>query len=311
MNSQKRSKSYLIATSLGWLALVIWSLAASFASFVKSIPPFLLTAYINAFAFTFNLFYHLYVHYQGKRIINLPKVPKLDKSFFFILFSLAFNQLFFLSAFKYTSAEEADLIIYLWPILVLILINIFVSKSDALWVYLICALISFTALAHFLSHGQALFTRLDWGHFLALCSAITWSLYTVCIKKTPSEQENTLIYTFAFTALLFFLIHFAEEPSYKLNWQEYAALFIYGFIIQGLAYKLWNYAIVNGSYSALSLLSYLNPLLSITFLVIFGYTHFSLSLVSTCLIISLSSLIAFLYRYFTFPYQKKSLLSEE
>ncbi|NCF70343.1 MAG: EamA family transporter [Chlamydiales bacterium] len=311
MNFPKHNKSYLIATSLGWLALIIWSLAASFASFVKSIPPFLLTAYVNAFALTFNFFFHQYSCYIDKKPIKLPKMPKLDRSFFLILFSLAFNQLFFLSAFKYTRAEEADLIIYLWPILVLILVNIFVSKSNALWVYLICALISFTALAHFLSEGETLFTKLDRGHLLALCSAITWSLYTVCVKRSPSNQDNTLIYTFAFTALFFFLIHFIEEQSYRLNWQEYSVLFVYGFVIQGLAYKLWNYAIVNGSYSALSLLSYLNPLLSIGFLIIFGYTQFSFSLINTCLIISLSSLIAFLYRYLAFPYQKKSLPSEE
>jgi drug/metabolite transporter (DMT)-like permease len=307
MPSSLQNPRYIFATLLGWFALLIWSSAASVAYYLKAIPPFLLTAYINLFAFSFNF---LFILASKKQLFSLKSDSELTRPPFkdltYTLFLLASNQYFFLTAFKYSAPEEVDLIIYLWPVLVLTLSPLFLGKKEFSWVYSLCATLSFTAIAWFLSDEKPFLKELELGHLFAFSSAFTWALYTLWIKKRPSLNRIVTAWAFALTTLIFFTLHALCESPYPLVFQEFIYLLLYGFCIQGLAYNLWSCGLTFGSYRALSLLSYFNPLLSINFLIFFGFAKYSISLAVTCLIIFLSSLIPFLLKMLQMSKEKKS-----
>ena len=76
------------------------------------------------------------------------------------------------------------------------------------------------------------------------------------------------------------------------TFNQWLQLFVMGITTQGLAYFCWDIGAKHGNIQLLSILSYGNPILSVSFLACFGLAAMSVKLAISALMVSTAGLIA-------------------
>lgn len=248
------------------MALVFWSFSATCAAALTRLPSFQVVSITFFLAFLYCAFR---VHLTG----NWHRLKQPWYVWVVGVLGIFGQQSLYMLAFKYAPAVEADLIIYTWPIMV-VLFSHFLKKKKNFKRTLIATLLGFFGVSlMFLSDSQpeAQFTwRLILGYGLAFLCALVWSLYTVIsrgFKKAPSEIVG--FYGLIGSVIALFL-HVIVETSTMPTFNEWFVLLFMGFGTTGTAYYLWDRGIKKGNFQLLSILSYTNPILSIFWLFVFG-----------------------------------------
>lgn len=258
------------AIALALLAVLFWSTAAS--AFKISLrytdPSFLmlisvLVAVIVLLALnlrsgtikeTFSLSFRAYLHSALMGFLN----PFL---YYAVLF-VAYDRLL---------AQEAVVLNYLWPV-ILVLLSIIILKQKIAYYQLAGILISFAGTIIIATQGKlAGFHFTDpIGVALAAGSAFVWALYWILNMKDKRNSLPKLLLNFIF-GLLFILIYFivgsGEVPT---SLQAYYGGIYIGFFEMGLTFFIWLTALKLSSDTAkVSNLIFISPFLSLI------WVHFS------------------------------------
>lgn len=167
------------------------------------------------------------------------------------------------AAFRLAPIAEANLLNYLWPLLIVVL----AARGPAgarlrarQWAG--CA-VAFTGGALVIAPSAAALTAAHLaGYALAVLAALTWAAYSVLPARLPAYSSWATGGFCLGAGLLALVAHALFEAPYRPSGAELAGMAAIGLGPLGLAFVLWDRAMRTGRASTIGSLSYLTPVLS-------------------------------------------------
>lgn len=262
------------ATLIGGSAVLVWSTAASFAVVGSALPPLLFLA--GAFGTGFCAFAATRV-VRGQPLLGMLAVP-LPVLCLLVLGFLGHNGLY-VTALRYAPAAQVNLISYLWPLLMVVLLGLTgIARPTRL--QLLGSLLGFAGLGWFISPdiggGGGLL-----GYVLAFLAALCFALYSALRSQVAGGPPDAAGAACGVAALIAGGLHFAFGPTTDLQFQPAAilAMILIGVGPMGLANLLWDHGVRFGDGRVLSALAYLTPVFSTLLLVALGLAELTAQVV--------------------------------
>lgn len=172
-------------------------------------------------------------------------------------------------AFHHAPAFEANVLNYLWPILItafsclLFKRPLKANKAIGISMGFVGAVCLF-----FATGGGEISSGIQSGHIFAASGAIIWALYSVLTQRYhyPSGFIAPVMFI---CSILCGVLHFALEETVR------PSLWVGGVVLLAGAtrfcYALWDYAMRHGDQMMLSSAAYFTPLISVILFIIFGF----------------------------------------
>lgn len=270
------------ATALGGGAVLLWATLALLTTAAGPVPPFLMVALTFGIAFVAALALWLVRGggIAGRLAWPLP-VWGLGVGGLF-----GFHLLYFV-ALANAPPLEANLVNYLWPLLI-VLFSALLPGERLRWWHVAGALLGLAGAGLLVTDGGRVAFRAEHapGYAAALGSAVVWAAYSVASRrfgKVPSDAVGAFC---GATALLALLCHLAWEPWRPPEGAAWFAVVALGLGPMGLAFFVWDIGVKHGDIKLLGALAYLAPLLSTLLLVAFGRAEASWTIAAACLLIT-------------------------
>ncbi len=239
------------------LAIALWSSLTSLIVLVGAIPPFLLTGLGLILGACFLLPWWK----QWRVTIDV-----------FVLGSVA---LFIYHAALFTALQtapvvSANLINYLWPLLIVLLAPLIDQRSIWSGRSILAALLGFLGAALVISGER----ELTWsvsaisGYLLAFFAAVTWAVYSLLLKRMRPFASAAVggFNLAAGTMSLLVSVHYENWPAFNTNQCMVLLLIALGPL--GFAFYFWDHAAKTLPAKKLGTLSFFTPVLSTSFLLL-------------------------------------------
>lgn len=266
------------ATLIGFLAILLWSTLALFAAMSGRVPPFQLVG------MTFVIGGLLILAITAVRG-QLSRIRPTPGSLALGLYGPFGDTALYYAAVKTAPAAEANLIHYLWPLLIVLFAALLPGGKLKLR-HLIGALIGLAATALLVSGGLGSGQGLAPGHLLAALGAFVWASYSVVSRRFAAVPSESLCVTMLACAVPAFACHLAFETTlWAPSPVEWAGVLGLGLGSIGLAFVVWDIGMKQGDVALLGVASYAAPVLSTLLLVLAGFAAPTWSLAAACLLI--------------------------
>lgn len=255
------------ATLFGLAAVLLWALLAPLAVLGGNMPPF----YTNALAFGVATGVGLFMLKLRGKPWSAALAPRWQSWAFGVTGLFGFHALYF-AALRLAPAIEASLIVYLWPLLI-VLLQALLPGEHLTVRHLVGALAGLGGTVVLVSRGgMPSFTAADLdGYIVALAAAFTWATYSVMNRRVSGDQALDSVTGYcAATAVLSLIAHSLFEPAVHPTGFQIMAIIGLGLGPVGLAFFVWDIATKHGDLKTLGVLAYLAPLLSTVILVAMG-----------------------------------------
>jgi drug/metabolite transporter (DMT)-like permease len=271
----------MAATRLGVAAIALWAILASLTTLAGPIPPFQLTAMTFVIGTAVGL---VFARATGQSLATIRTAP-IGVLALGVYGLLGFHACYFF-ALQNAPALEASLIVYLWPLLIVVMSGALPANlggSALRWWHVCGAALGFAGSAIILFgasdtpssaaatvDGQVA-TKSALGFALAFLAALIWSSYSVGLRRYASVPSVSVIACCAATAIGAGLFHMLTEtwawPANVTSWLSIAGL---GIGPTGLAFYLWDEGMKHGNIRLLGVLSYTTPVISTLILAAIG-----------------------------------------
>lgn len=239
-------------------ALALWSSFAALAVRLRGVPPFFLLGS--------SLTLGALVGARGLTLRGLrPGTLLLGVYGLFAYHFCAFMAL------RLAPPVEANLLNYLWPLLIVALSPLIVPGVRLRPRHWAGALLGFAGAALIVSGGRAGFSRAALpGYALAAAAAVIWATYSLLTKRFGGFPTSMVSVFCLVSGGLAFACHAALEPRYVPAAADAAPLLFIGLGPMGAAFYLWDRALKDGDPRAIGTLSYLTPLFSTALIAVSG-----------------------------------------
>ena len=255
------------AVLLACLSILLWSFLAFLSAQLRILPPFL----IVGIAFCIS-------GLVGLAQVRTWRVPW--KTFLVGVGGLFGYHALYFSAFRHAPAVEANLINYLWPLLIVVLSPIFLKGYPLRLHHLAGASLGLLGAGLIVTGGRF---SLDLSHLsgylFAGGAAVTWAVYSLLTKRLPPFSSGAVggfCLTTGVLSLGLYALTGQRVPLQQLiqdgNW---LMLLLIGIGPMGLAFFAWDAALKRGDPRVIGALSYLTPLTSTLILVALGGNRLS------------------------------------
>jgi drug/metabolite transporter (DMT)-like permease len=203
-----------------------------------------------------------------------------------------YHALYF-AALQLAPPAEANLVNYLWPLLI-VLLSAPLAGERLGWSHLLGALLGFAGVALLaVSRGVNFASVYALGYALALGCAFAWSLYSVLSRRFGETPTDAIAAFCAAAAVLSLVCHLLFEhtvwPATPSAWLAVLAL---GLGPTGGAFYLWDHAVKRGDIRALGALSYAAPILSTALLIACGLAQPTSALLLAALLVTAGAVLA-------------------
>lgn len=274
------------ATLTGFCAILLWSTLALFTAMSGKVPPFQLVG------MTFVIGGLLILAITAVRG-QLNRVRPTPASFALGLYGPFGDTALYYAAVKTAPPAEANLIHYLWPLLIVLFAALLPGGGLKLR-HLAGALIGLAATALLISGSLgAAGGGLSTGHVLAALGAFVWASYSVASRRFADVPSESLSVTMLGCAIAAFACHLAfETTQWSLSPVEWAGALGLGLGSIGLAFICWDIGMKRGDIAFLGVASYAAPVLSTIILVLAGYAQATWLLAGSCVLIVVGALVA-------------------
>jgi len=277
----------------GVFAILLWSTLASLGVMADKIPPFQLNAMAFFVAFIIGSFLW---KKQGKGIVIHLKWPL--KVWLVGVIGLFGYHFFYFSGIQNAPAIEANLINYLWPLLI-VLFSSFLPNEKLRWFHMVGVILGLIGVFFLVSKDGGFNFDLQYieGYFYAFLAAITWGSYSVLSRlfgKVPTSAVGGFC---GVTSVLSLFCHLLFETTVTVTFNELLVVIAIGLGPVGGAFYVWDYAVKHGDIQLLGTLAYAIPLLSTFLLVLLGLSEPSPIIWIACFFIVLGSLISSLEHF--------------
>jgi drug/metabolite transporter (DMT)-like permease len=242
-------------------AIFLWASLASLATLLSNIPPFLLTG--------IGLIIGALVSLPSLRSGITPwKIP--IKTLLIGVYGLFGYHFMLFLALQTAPAVEANLVNYLWPLLIVLLSPIFTKTLSLNFRYVLAAISGFAgAVLAITSGGSGFgFSSIEVGYFFALAAAVIWATYSLATTKVPRFPTAAIGLFALVSGVLAIGAHFLFEPAATISTADWLLLLVLGIGPLGGAFYLWDAALKIGDPRRIGLLAFLTPLLSTILLVV-------------------------------------------
>jgi drug/metabolite transporter (DMT)-like permease len=172
-----------------------------------------------------------------------------------------FHFLLFL-ALRHAPPIEANLVNYLWPLLIVVLAPVFLPGVRLRPVHVLAAAAGFAGAALAILGGREVSGTLAWGYLPALGSAFIWASYSLLTRRVPHFSTAAIGLFGLVSGLLALACHALLEPATALSARDWLLLALIGLGPLGAAFFLWDAALKRGDPLRIGILSYLTPLAS-------------------------------------------------
>jgi drug/metabolite transporter (DMT)-like permease len=248
-------------------AIALWVSVASLGVLLAHLPPFLLTG----------------ISLLIGGLLALPQVLRDPRQWRIPLSTLAlgiyglFGYHFMLfMALRLAPAVEANLINYLWPLLMVVLAPVLLKNMRLRAMHLGAALLGFggAALAILSAGGNAPGMQTTGGvgamggYLAALAAAFMWSSYSLLTQRVAAFPTAAIGLFALVSGVLSLLCHWALEAPTPLSSRDMLLLGLMGLGPLGGAFFLWDKALKLGDARQIGILSYLTPLGSTALLIV-------------------------------------------
>ena len=254
--------SFFHGNMFGILSIILWSASALAVVYTNQMPAFLTTAISTFVPFVLFFIKWCFIDRSLKPALTLGVrelwLPFLGLGSYFILYIFAF---------KNAPALEANLLNYLWPILMIVFSGL-IFKNHALGIPEIGGgILGFIGTYFiFTSKGDLTFDNAYMlGYILATIAAFIWAYYSL-VSSRGEDNLNRVGMSMFYIAVLCFILHLLIEQSYTPDVTEYGGAVFLGVI--GIAYAFWDKAMKFGNVKLLASLSYFIPLFSTLLLLV-------------------------------------------
>jgi drug/metabolite transporter (DMT)-like permease len=246
-------------------AIVLWATLASLGVGLRHIPPFLLTGLAL-----------LIGSIPSWPLARQWRVPPTTLALgVYGLFG--FHFLLFL-ALRLAPPVEANLVNYLWPLLLVVLAPLFLRDMKLRAVHVVAALTGFAGAAVAIlgaGEGEGASAGWSWGYLPALGSAFIWASYSLGTRRVAPFPTAAVGLFGVVSGLLSLLCHALLEPPAVLSVRDWLLVSATGLGPLGAAFFLWDRALKQGDPRRIGVLSYLTPLLSTALLMLVSGRTFS------------------------------------
>lgn len=241
------------ATLLALGAIALWATLASLGVALAHVPPFLLTGLALVIGSV-----------PAWPLARQWRVPASTLALgVYGLFG--FHFLLFV-ALRNAPPVEANLVNYLWPLLIVVLAPLFLPGMRLRPVHVVAALAGFAGAALAIVGGRRL-GGFAWGYLPALGSAFIWASYSLLTRRVAHFPTAVVGLFGLVSGALALLCHLAFEPSVSLTPRDWGLVVAAGLGPLGAAFFLWDAALKRGDARRIGILSYLTPLASTLVLV--------------------------------------------
>ena len=251
-------------------AIVLWASLASLGVSLTHVPPFLLTGI--ALVIGSVPAWPLVARDPAQWRVPLPTLALGVYGLF------AYHFLLFI-ALRHAPAVEANLVNYLWPLLIVVLSPVLLPGVRLRPAHVLAALLGFGGAAIAIVGGRELSGELAWGYLPALAAAFIWASYSLLTKRVAAFPTTAIGLFGLVSGVLSLLCHWALEPAATLQWRDWGLLALLGLGPLGASFFLWDKALKLGDARQIGILSYITPLASTTLLVLVSGRPFSGSIV--------------------------------
>ena len=276
------------AMAAGLISICLWSSLALLSVSAGPIPPFQMVAMTFTVGAAIGIVRALARGVGWTGLIGWPaRVWLLGIGGLF-----GYHALYF-AALQLAPPAEANLINYLWPLLI-VLLSAPLAGERLGWTHLAGAALGFAGVA-LLAFGRGLSFADNHaiGYLLALGCAFAWSIYSVLSRRFGETPTDAIAAVCAASALLSLVCHLAFErtvwPATGVAWLAVLAL---GLGPAGSAFYFWDHAVKRGDIRALGALSYATPILSTAILVAFGLAEPTGTLIAAALLVTVGAALA-------------------
>jgi drug/metabolite transporter (DMT)-like permease len=256
-------------------AIVLWATLALLVSQLNHVPPFLLLAVALLVGGSLSLFQRRAWQFEWRTLLlGLGGIF----GYHFLL----------IMALRLSSPVEANLINYLWPLLIVLLSPVFFSDFRLTMRHLLGGLLGFIGVFLLIASDSALSldSQNGLGYLLALAAAFTWAVYSLLSKRMTGLSTATIGLFCLLSGALALACHFVFETHVSLVVNDWLFLLGLGLGPMGLAFYAWDAGLKRGDPRVIGTLSYLTPLLSTLLLLSFGDSLFEIHLLAAlCLIV--------------------------
>ena len=276
------------ATTIGLIAILLWSMLALFTAATGTIPPFQLNAMTFLVGGLIGVVSWI-VRPQGLRALRQkPVVWALGIGGLF-----GYHALYF-AALRWAPPAESGLINYLWPLLI-VLFSSLLPGEHLRRSHIAGALLGFAGVVVLIAGRGAFDARAEYmpGYICAFIAAFVWAGYSVLSRRFGQVPTDAVAGFCLMTSLLSLVCHLIFEttvwPETNVQWLALLAL---GLGPVGAAFYVWDIGMKRGDIRFLGVASYATPVLSTLLLVIAGYAEPTLTLALACGLIVAGALIA-------------------
>ena len=255
------------ATMAGFAAVLLWSSLAVLTTATGAIPPLQLLAMGFGIAGVAGVALLLRPGGPGAAALRQPwAAGALGIGALF-----GYHALYFI-ALKRAPAVEANLINYLWPLLIVVFAAMWggtrVRAGQWLGTFL-----GLGAAVLLVTRGRSL--HIDPAHVpgyaAALGAAVIWALYSVLNRRFEAVSSAAMAGSCLVIGILGGLSHLALETTVAPTPAQWGLIIALGLGPTGIAFWLWDIGTKRGDIATLGTLSYAAPLLSTGLLLAFGH----------------------------------------
>jgi drug/metabolite transporter (DMT)-like permease len=230
-------------------AIALWATLASLGVALRHVPPFLLTG-------------------LALLIGSIPSWPLLRhwrvpaSTLALGIGGLFGYHLLLFIALRHAPPVEANLVNYLWPLLIVLLAPVLLPGLRLRASHAVAALAGFAGAAIAILGSAPSAGGWYWGYLPALASAFIWAAYSLLTRRVPAFPTAAIGLFGLVSGLLSLLCHWALEPAVRLQSSDWALIVAMGLGPLGAAFFLWDRALKLGDPRQIGILSYLTPLAS-------------------------------------------------
>lgn len=244
-------------------AIALWSLLATLGVSLRHVPPFLLSGLALLAGSLLAL----------PAVARDPGVWKIPPATLALgVYGLFGYHFLLFIALRLAPPVEANLVNYLWPLLMVVLAPLLLKGVSLRPAHLFAALLGFAgaAIAILGARNGTAAAGWSWGYLPALASAVIWSSYSLLTQRVPAFSTAAVGLFGLVSGLLSLLCHWALEPAVELSLRDGLLIAVMGLGPLGAAFFLWDIALKRGDARQIGILSYLTPLASTALLMLSG-----------------------------------------
>ncbi len=274
------------AMAAGLISIALWSSLALLSVSAGPIPPFQMVAMTFAVGATIGIVRALSRGVGWAGLVGWPaRVWLLGIGGLF-----GYHALYF-AALQLAPPAEANLINYLWPLLIVLLSAPLAGEG---WPHLAGAALGFAGVALLaLGRGLSFADSHALGYLLALGCAFAWSIYSVLSRRFGETPTDAIAAFCAASAVLSLACHLAfEHTVWPASGTAWLAVLALGLGPAGSAFYFWDHAVKRGDIRALGAISYATPILSTAILVIVGQAEPTGTLIAAALLVTVGAVLA-------------------